>query len=160
MKLKTLLLTALLPLALLATTTEVKIEDLPSYSTHFDKEANPYKYLEIALKKATREKKKVLLLVGGDWCKWCGELDNFLDDHEEIAKDFYNSFEVVRVYYGKGVNKEGQSLLKQFPVLKGTPHFYVLNNKAKLLKSFATTPLERGFGYNKHKIKAFIKEYR
>jgi hypothetical protein len=64
----------------------------------------------------------------------------------------------MRVYYGKGINKEAQSLLKQFPPLKATPHFYILDKNAKLLKSLGSANLERGYGYNRKKIIKFIEE--
>ena len=74
------------------------IEKLPNYSTEYDKKVNPYISLATAMQKVKDSDKKILLLVGGDWCKWCGTLDNFLEDKEKIAKSFYDSFEVVRVY--------------------------------------------------------------
>jgi len=137
----------------------VDLEKLPTYSTTFNSKSNPHIDLEKALNKAKATNKNILLLVGGNWCKWCGTFDNFLDDHEKIAKDFYSSFEVVRVYYGNNISKNGKSLLKQFPPLKGTPHFYILNKNAKLLKSLSTTYFERGYGYNKKKVSKFIKIY-
>jgi len=100
------------------------------------------------------------MVVGGEWCKWCGQLDNFLDDHETVAKKFYGSFEVLRVYYGKGISEESKSLLKQFPALKGTPHFYVLDSNAKLLKSIDTAYLERGYSYHRKKVLEFIEEHK
>jgi len=133
---------------------------LPHYSTKFDPKANPNADLSIALKKAKTEKKNVLLVVGGNWCKWCGTFDNFLDDHKSVAKDFYTTFEVVRVYYGNGISKAGQKLLKQFPPLKGTPHFYILDSNAKLLESIDTAFLERGYGYNTKKVITWIAKHK
>jgi thioredoxin-related protein len=137
----------------------VDLDKLPSYSTTFDKKINPHVSLSKALDKVKKTNKNILLFVGGDWCRWSGTFDNFLDDHPKIAEAFYGSFEVVRVYYGNGINKYGQSLLKQFPPLKGTPHFYILNKKAKLLSSINTVYLERGYGYNKKKVMQFIQKY-
>ena len=137
-----------------------ELTSLPTYSTQYDPKANPHIALQTALKKAQTSHKPILLMVGGEWCKWCGQLENFLDDHPAIAQDFYTSFEVVRVYYGEGINKEAQSLLEQFPPLKGTPHFYLLDSQAKLLKSIDTGYLERGYSYNSKKVKAFINKNR
>ena len=134
------------------------IEKLPNYSTEYDKKVNPYKSLATAMQKVKDSDKKILLLVGGDWCKWCGTLENFLEDNKKIAKSFYDSFEVVRVYYGKGINKEAKSLLKQFPPLSATHHFYILDENAKLLKSLGSANLERGYGYNKKRVIKFIED--
>jgi thioredoxin-related protein len=130
---------------------------LPKYSTFYDAKANPHETLSKALEKSAKSGKKLLLIVGNDGCKWCGQLDNFLEDNRKIAEAFYGSFEVVKVYYAEGINKETKSLLQQFPAPKGTPHFYVLDSNAKLLKSIDTGYLERGYSYNKQKFLAFIE---
>jgi len=136
----------------------LKGRSYPPIVVQYDKKINPYISLEKALVKVKKSDKNILLMVGGDWCKWCGQFENFLDDHPKIAEDFYTTFEVVRVYYGESINKEAQSLLKQFPPLKGTPHFYLLDSNAKLLKSIDTGYLERGYSYNRKKVKTFIEE--
>ena len=131
---------------------------LAAYTLEYHKKQDPKMDLQKAKKVAQKEHKKILLIVGGDWCKWSGTLDNFLEDHPEIAQKFYNSFEVVKVYYGKGMTKEAKNFLKQFPPLKGTPHFYILDENGKLLKSVDTGYLERGYSYNKRKFEQFIEE--
>ena len=136
------------------------MEKLPIQSTTYDKKRNPHEDLALSMAKAKKSGKKILMVVGGEWCKWCGQLDNFLDDHEAVTKEFYTSFEVLRVYYGKGISKEGKSLLIQFPAPKGTPHFYILDSKAKLLKSIDTGKFERGYSYHKKKFMKFIEDNR
>ena len=130
---------------------------IPAYSLSYNKSANPYKDLEKALKQAKKEHKKVLLIVGGDWCKWCGQLENFLDDHQNVKDELYKHFEVVKVYYARDMNKEAKSLLSQFPKVEETPFFYVLNDKAKLLNVAKSSSFERGFSYNTKKFLNFIK---
>ncbi len=134
-----------------------EMKDLPKYSTVYNKDSNPHQDLKKALKKAKKANKRVLLIVGGDWCKWCGTLDNFLEDNEPVAKEFYSSFEVVKVYYAKDMNEHSKSLLKQFPKVEETPYFYILDNSAKLIQMQKSSPLERGYSYNKQKVLDFIK---
>ena len=149
---KILIISMLIALNLSAT----DINNLPKYSTSYDKKANAYEDLTKTMDKARENNKKILLIAGGDWCKWCGSFDTFLKKNEKVANDFYGSFEVLKVYYGNGMNESSKSLLKQFPVLKGTPHFYILDKNAKLLESIGTAYLEEGSGYNKRKIIEFI----
>lgn len=136
------------------------VERLPEYSTVYRKNANPHEDLTKAMKRAKKKNKNILIIVGADWCKWSGTLDNLLDDHDDISKSMYETFEVVRIYYGKNMTKEAKTLLKQLPRFKGTPHFYVLDNKAKLLESLDTGTLERGYGYNRRKVSAWINKYK
>lgn len=136
------------------------LNTLPAYSTTYRKTANPHLDLTKALQRAKAEQKKVLLMVGGDWCRWSGVLDHFLETNNDIAKALYSNFEVVRVYYGKEISKEGKSLLKQFPAVKETPHFFILDYNAKLLASIETTPLEKGYSYSRDKFKTMIEKYK
>ncbi len=138
----------------------IDTKTLPSYSTKFDKSVNPHKDLKVAMDKSKKSGKNILLIVGGSWCKWCGAMDNFINTNQDVQNKFYTDFEVVRVYYGSGTNKETQSLLKQFPTIPGTPHFFVLNSDAKLIKNFGTTQLEQGSSYNKKKFIDFIDKHK
>ena len=133
------------------------MNNLPKYSISYDKKANAYEDLTNAMNKARKSNKKILLIAGGYWCKWCVAFDDFLKENEKVGNDFYGSFEVLKVYYGNGMNESAKSLFKQFPVLKGTPHFYILDKNAKLLESIGTAYLEEGDGYNKSKIIDFVK---
>jgi hypothetical protein len=87
-------------------------------------------------------------------------LDNFLEDNNEIAEAFYTGYRVVKVYYGKEISKEGKSLLSQFPAIKETPHFFILENNAKLLYSIESGPLEKGYSYSKDKFMTFVQKYK
>jgi len=138
---------------------QLDVSTLPSYSVNFNKEANATANLAEAITKATKEQKNILLIAGGDWCKWCGTMSNFLEEHPKLQKEFYTQFEVIRVYYGKGINPSAKALILKYGKAKGTPHFYVLNSHGELLHSFVTKALERGYGYNRVKFLRFIEKY-
>jgi|GEM_PF-1265415 len=138
---------------------QLDISTLPKYSISFNKEANATADMREAIEKATKEQKNILLIAGGDWCRWCGTMSNFLEEHPRLQKELYTKFEVVRLYYGKGINHSAKELIKKYGKPKGTPHFYILDNQAKLLNSFGTKSLERGYGYNRTKFADFINKY-
>ena len=77
-------------------------DDLPSYSKAFNINANPNKDLSEALAQAKKDGRKVLIEAGGDWCKWCGTFDNFMDENQDITKKLHENFVFVKIYYGKG----------------------------------------------------------
>jgi thioredoxin-related protein len=54
-------------------------QSLPDYSQGYDETRDPARDLAAATAKASAEGKKVLLLVGGEWCSWCQEMNRFLD---------------------------------------------------------------------------------
>jgi len=133
--------------------------NLPNYSTTFDQEANATANLAEAITKATKEQKNILLIAGGDWCRWCGTMSNFLEEHPKLQKEFYTQFEVVRLYYGKGMNPSAKAVIAKYGKPKGTPYFYLLDSQGALLTPFRTKQLEQGYGYSKAKFAKFIEKY-
>ena len=135
------------------------VATLPSYSTTFDKESNATANLAEAITKATKEQKNILLIAGGDWCRWCGTMSNFLEEHPKLQKEFYTKFEVLRLYYGKGINPSAKALIEKYGKPKGTPYFYLLNGQGELLNPYRTKTLEQGYGYSQAKFAEFITKY-
>ena len=60
-------------------------QTLPDYSQGYDEQRDPARDLAAATAKASAEGKKVLLLVGGEWCSWCQEMNHFLDREPKLA---------------------------------------------------------------------------
>ncbi|MFM5191909.1 thioredoxin family protein [Aeromonas media] len=127
---------------------------LPDYSQGYDEQRDPAKDLAAATIRAQQEDKQVLLLVGGEWCSWCQEMNRFLDREPELAHQFNRTFVVVKV----NVSKENKNapFLKAYPEYLGVPHFYVLDARGKLLESFNTGLLEKGKSYDEVKFGKFI----
>lgn len=127
---------------------------LPDYSQGYDEQRDPAQDLASATAKAQREGKKVLLLVGGEWCSWCQEMNHFLDREPTLASQFNQTFVVVKVNVSKA--NKNETFLKRYPEYLGVPHFYVLDAKGKLLESVNTGLLEKGKSYDEAKFGKFI----
>ena len=127
---------------------------LPDYSQGYDEQRDPAKDLAAATIRAQQEDKQVLLLVGGEWCSWCQEMNRFLDREPELVHQFNRTFVVGKV----NVSKENKNapFLKAYPEYLGVPHFYVLDARGKLLESFNTGLLEKGKSYDEVKFGKFI----
>ena len=131
--------------------------DLPDYSQGYDERRDPAKDLAAATIRAQQEDKQVLLLVGGEWCSWCQEMNRFLDREPALASQFNQTFVVVKVNVSKA-NKNAP-FLKAYPEYLGVPHFYVLDARGKLLESFNTGLLEKGKSYDEVKFGKFISYF-
>lgn len=127
---------------------------LPDYSQGYDEQRDPANDLAAASARANAEGKKVLLLVGGEWCSWCQEMNHFLDREPALASQFNQTFVVVKVNVSKA--NKNEAFLKPYPEYLGVPHFYVLNADGKLLESFNTGLLEKGKSYDEGKFGKFI----
>lgn len=152
----------LLPLALGATlfhgaalsATPLWTQALPDYSQVYDERRDPAQDLAAATAKAKSESKKVLLLVGGEWCSWCQEMNHFLDREPDLASQLKQTFVVVKVNVSK--ENKNEPFLKRYPEYLGVPHFYVLDAQGKLLESFNTGLLEQGKSYDETKFGKFV----
>jgi hypothetical protein len=50
----------------------------------YDPRRDPEKDLAAAGEEARRSNRKILVVVGGEWCSWCHTMDRFFHDHPEL----------------------------------------------------------------------------
>ncbi len=123
----------------------------------YDPAANAQAALATALAQAKAENKRVLIVAGGDWCRWCLILNTFWDNNPDTKAERDQAFVLLKVYVGdQNPNKE---FFAKLPKAKGYPHFWVLGADGKVIQSVNTGGLENGKNsYDKEKVSAFIKE--
>lgn len=131
----------------------------PKQDIGYDPHANAFEQLDAAVAKADAEDKLLLLISGGDWCKWCHYLAAFLDRETALDAALHEVFVVQKVYVGdENMNKE---FFAHLPKAAGAPHFWILSQKGELLVSQDTLPLEDGDkSYDRAKFAAFIDRWR
>jgi hypothetical protein len=101
----------------------------------------------------------VLVIAGGDWCRWCLALDKFVSDDPEVKTSLDAAFVTVHAYYGD--ENENQAFFSRLPEADGYPHFWVLDSDGGLIRSVSTAGLEDGDdGYNKAAFLEFIRANR
>ncbi len=103
------------------------------YSLRFDATRDPARDLRRALAAAAASDKRVLVMVGGDWCVWCFLLDRHLRSDAEAARTLYGEFELLRVYYGD--DNTNEAFLAAFPEFELFPHFFVVETDGHVLAS-------------------------
>jgi thioredoxin-related protein len=123
----------------------------------FDSSRNPARDVEDAVVEAKRTGRRILLDVGGNWCKWCHYLDRFWNENQDVADFLHEKFIYVKVNFSKG--NENKDFLSKFPKIPGYPHFFVLNTDGTLLWSQDTGELESGQGHDHDKMLAFLKKW-
>ena len=129
-----------------------------SHIQKFDPAANPAADLNTAVEAAKVSGKRILLDVGGEWCKWCHLFDKFLVENTEIGKLFFNTFEVVKVNVSK--ENKNEAFLSAYPKVDGYPHFFVLESDGTFLHSQNTAELEHESSYGAEKLIAFISKWK
>src|SRR5882724_3759355 len=121
--------------------------------------ADAKKEIDEALKQAVTEKKRVLLVFGGNWCYDCHVLDRAL--HEgEAGRVMRQSFLLVHVDIGEG--DKNLDLVKQYKTTldKGVPIVVVLNRDGRLLYSSTEGEFEAARKMMKKDLVAFLIQWK
>jgi len=103
------------------------------FVTRYDPDRDPFEDLEAAVNVAQAENKRILLVVGGNWCLPCIKLVRFWAETESIRERLVRNFVVLKVNYGPVNNNE--RFLSQFPETIGFPHIFVLESDGRTLLS-------------------------
>lgn len=123
----------------------------------FDPSRNPNDDLQTAITSAGKEKKRIVLDVGGEWCGWCIHMDKFFAANAELKKLRDENFVWLKINMSE--ENENKEFLAKYPEIAGYPHLFMLEKDGTLLKSKDTSELEDGKTYNLQKFSNFLKEY-
>jgi len=110
-----------------------------------------------AVSTAESQGKRVLVDVGGEWCIWCHRLDAFFahDDEARALRDRH----YVQVKVNWSPENHNTAVLSRWPAIDGYPHYFVLDGDGALVRSQSTDALEKGHGYDRAKVMAFLARY-
>ena len=112
-----------------------------------------------ALKKASQQHKRVLLVFGANWCYDCHVLD--LAFHRPDVTAVLNpNYVVVHVDVGQG--DKNQDIMKQYqvPMAKGIPAIAVLDSDGKLLYSQQGGEFEKARALAPEDVLAFLNKWK
>ena len=140
-----------------ADTDDALLQRLPAYATIFDAGRDPQADLDAARTAAAAAGRRVLVMVGGDWCVWCFLLDRHLKMDPEAARLFYGGFEVLRVYYGD--DNTNQDFLARFPEFHLFPHFFVVDSAGGVLASIDADVIIGDARYDTALIRALVNQW-
>lgn len=123
----------------------------------FDPARDPFSDVKTAVDEATKDHKRILLDIGGEWCIWCHRLDKFIEDNSEIKTYLKEKFVVLKINVSE--ENKNEKFLAQFPKVPGYPHFFVLDSDGKFLHSQGTGELEKDKSYSAELILGFLKDW-
>jgi thiol:disulfide interchange protein len=115
--------------------------------------------IDEALKRATAERKRVLLIFGANWCYDCHVLDQALHDGD-AGKIVSQNFLLVHVDIGDG--EKNPELLKTYkiPLDKGVPAVAVLESNGRLLYSSGDGEFEAARRMLRKDLVAFLNKWK
>lgn len=128
------------------------------YSQQYDPKRDPFADGRAAIILAKQTNRRILIEVGGDWCKWCHILDKFIKSDPQIEKTLHNTFVVLKVNVSdKNMNKE---FLSAFPKALGYPHMYVTESDGSVIHSQDTAEFLVNLKYSKKKFIQFLNRWK
>ncbi len=122
----------------------------------YDEKADVQKDVAAAVARAAKENKRVLLVIGGNWCGWCYQLHDLFRDNQSVRDVLRGEYEVLNVD-----SQAGESVLRSRQITpKGYPYLAVLDAEGKLVTQQETGSLEVGSQHDPEKVVAFLEVWK
>lgn len=121
-------------------------------SIAFDPTRNAVLDIQTGLEKGSSERKRVLLLLGGDWSPESRSFAAALKD-DEVENVLKSRFEVVKVFIDPSM--QPPETLKRFPAFGSVPHLYVLSRSGDCAASVPGSQL----GTDRARILEFLAKW-
>jgi thioredoxin-related protein len=132
--------------------------DQTARSAGYDPKRDPSKDLEVAVEQAQKQHKRILLVVGGEWCGWCHTLDNYVKNNPDVQSAWAASYITIKVNWSP--ENRNETFLSRYPPIRGYPHIFVLEKDGRFLHSQDTVLLEIGSTYAKEAMMDFLHRWQ
>ncbi|RFS18952.1 thioredoxin family protein [Chitinophaga silvatica] len=125
----------------------------------YNPSANAKADIEAAEQQAVKEKKHVLLQIGGNWCIWCKRFYKFVEDDPELKELLNKNYVVYHLNYSK--ENKNLPILQSlgYPQRFGFPVMVILDAKGNRLHTQNSGLLESADTYDKKKVADFLKQW-
>ncbi len=133
--------------------------------------ANQEELYEAAFSKAKAEKKKLLVVIGAEWCPWCLSLHRLLRDPAVFTEELSGKYSLVdialyqkkeKLHSGVAVQQKLKKQAKYKPKLAGIPVMALVNPANGKAAIIDTEPLEKNTetskGHDAAKVLAAIEK--
>jgi hypothetical protein len=131
-----------------------KADASESGSKVYDASADGAKQIAEALALATKNRKKVLLQFGGDWCIPCLKLHKLFETNKTISEALRGDYVVVHIEY----NERNDHLVTTYRGRElGLPFLVILDSDGKHLTTKNTQDFEEDGHHNPQKVLEFLK---
>lgn len=127
----------------------------------YNESIDPMTQIDEALAKATKEKKNVIVQLGGNWCIWCLRFADFITKDTLINATIEKNYEYIHVNIprrGTPQAKDAEPLQKRLENAGrfGYPVLVVLGPDGKILHIQDSSFLEEGKSYDAKKVLRFL----
>ena len=131
---------------------------LPPYSQEYDPARDPFADGRAALKLAQETNRRVLIEVGGDWCRWCHVLTKFLAENQQLREQLHRHFVILKVNVSEA--NDNAEFMAGFPKPLGYPHMYITEDDGSIIFSKDTADLQENSRYSVQRFQQFIDKWK
>lgn len=131
----------------------------PEVASPYDDDADAEADIARAVAAARTSGKRVLLIMGGNWCVWCRRLEHVLQNHPAVRAELARRFEVVHVSTGARRSGKNAAINARYgdPMQHGLPVLVVLDGEGRVVTTQETGSLEVGERHDPDKVLAFLQ---
>jgi thioredoxin-related protein len=132
----------------------------------YDKAADARVLVEKASERAKQDKKRILLMFGGDWCGWCHKLHDLFKTNREVARTLSNEYVLVMIDLespnATPLLKSCKEALTKDELQKGVgyPFLAVLDAEGNIITAQRTGPLEEGNHHDPKQVADFLNQWK
>lgn len=128
----------------------------------YNEKANAEYDINALIKKATSEKKNIILQAGGNWCIWCLRFNDFINKNNSIKNIIDENYLYYHLNYSpKNKNENIFNKYGNPGETYGYPVFIVLNSQGELIHTQDSAILEDGRkGYDETKVTDFFSKWK
>ena len=121
--------------------------------------ANAASEIAMAVAKAKKENKHVLIQGGGNWCIWCKRFNAFTTTDPQLDSMINRNFVVYHLNYS--AENKNETIFAKYGYAQrfGFPVFIILDGDGNRLHTQNSAYLEEGKGYSKEKIMGFLRDW-
>ncbi len=133
------------------------------YANKFDPQRDASKDLAAAQTQAKATGKRVMVDVGGEWCRWCRMLDQLIASQPQIRAFIDTHYVWVKLSYS--AENKNAAVLSKWPKTRGYPYLLVLDGDGRLLHAQGVhgleieTENEADEDYDPARVMAFLKRH-
>lgn len=132
-------------------------QEIPEYSRSYDPDRDPFTDSNKALQYATQTGRRVLIALGGDWCSYCLQLDDFITGDQQLHAALYDRFVVLKINVSEdNMNEDFRAGL---PEINGYPHFFISRSDGSILYSKDTSQLLEDGTYSRTRFLQFLEAW-
>ncbi|MCQ2324504.1 MAG: thioredoxin family protein [Paludibacteraceae bacterium] len=118
--------------------------------------------IDSAVAVAKNTHRQVLCQMGGDWCKWCRQLNKEMAEDSVLSQFVDEHFVYIHVTYNGKDDTPSQELNErlQNAARFGFPVWVILDGRGNIVHIQNTAYLESGFGYDHQRLLDCLNDWK